>query len=635
MDNLIKAEDLYAEISVLNKEEIIEILQSEGINITGTLRTLRTRLRDFVNERREPNKRMNIDFPVIETEDKETESENENLPIFPPVPQSIPQQSFDDEVMRLFNINVQTNPLSRSTVQFTTRPLNETLIYQTSQTTANLNTATSVTVSSQTIPSISVGQPISPQVTLPLPTLPQISVTQVPPLESQLNQSNIMANNLNPNATQFNPHFYPHNTMLNQQNSENLVTANWNNNVPNLNIGQLFNQFMQFLQISNPTNIPFSQMRSETFQTRPPENISQTNYQLPQGFQPNLLPTTNNAQFSTNPLPVPPGFCLPQASFIPQVPSFLQPQNSEIISPKRILYISTALEKRKIFFSGKPGNDPNRFIDYLKECQTTMGITDLEIYNSLPVILHGEALNWFRLNKENFPTLDLFYKALIRQYCVKNFQDRLMHEAYARQQAKNESITSFVTNIRLIFKQMNPPLSLERQIDIACGNLNPNYIPHVRRSQITSFDQLIDEGKEIELNVEKIRNYKGPPNPSTTVVKSAAWPKKPEKQESGTKKPNSSNEIAATKETKPKNKNPEKQETKQKNYDTAIKKSPSGSKLENMPNRGECFKCRQEGHIFKDCPNSAVYKYFCYSCGKGNVTVVKCPNCKDKKKENQ
>ena len=53
-----------------------------------------------------------------------------------------------------------------------------------------------------------------------------------------------------------------------------------------------------------------------------------------------------------------------------------------------------------------------------------MVITFCEIYNSLPVVLHGEALDWFRLNKSNFPTLLEFSQALITQYSVKNYQDK-------------------------------------------------------------------------------------------------------------------------------------------------------------------------------------------------------------------
>ena len=109
---------------------------------------------------------------------------------------------------------------------------------------------------------------------------------------------------------------------------------------------------------------------------------------------------------------------IPQHGFSRNFPIFPEPG---VVSPKRMSYISSALEKRKIFFSGKQGSDPLRFIEYLKECATTMAITDGEIYNSLPVVLHGEALDWFRLNKNNFPTLEQFFQALISQYCVKNF----------------------------------------------------------------------------------------------------------------------------------------------------------------------------------------------------------------------
>lgn len=200
-----------------------------------------------------------------------------------------------------------------------------------------------------------------------------------------------------------------------------------------------------------------------------------------------------------------------------------------------------------------------------------------------------------------------------------------MHEAYARQQGKNEPITTFLTNIRLILNQMNPKLPLERQLDIAYNNLNPNFIPYIRRSHIKSFEDLTDEGKEIELNLEKIKNYKGAPNPSTALVKNAAWPKKSNiKVERKDNCPNK-DEISATKVSADSAKKIQEKTENKKTTDA----------LEDMPNIGECYKCRQLGHNFKDCENEAKFRIFCFLCGKGKVTTPKCPNCKDRIKKNE
>ena len=82
------------------------------------------------------------------------------------------------------------------------------------------------------------------------------------------------------------------------------------------------------------------------------------------------------------------------------------------------------------------------------------------------------------------------------------------------------------------------------------------------------------------------------------------------------------------------NKDSAKQKPKTSENEHPQKRKPENSELDDLPNVGECFKCRQVGHVFKDCLNSAIYKYFCYSCGTGNFTAIKCPNCKDRKKEN-
>ena len=172
---------------------------------------------------------------------------------------------------------------------------------------------------------------------------------------------------------------------------------------------------------------------------------------------------------------------------------------------------------------------------------------------------------------------------------------------------------------------MKSILPLERQLYIAYSNLNPNFIPYIRRSHIKSFEDLTDEGKKTELNLEEIKNYKGPPNPSLALVKNAAWTKK-----SFTKSEQKNNSVRKD------------EVSAIKNSDSAIKNTPKQPKpqpknidLADMPNINECFKCRQLGHTFKDCVNEAKYRIFCFSCGKGKVTSPKCPNCKNRVKKNE
>lgn len=179
---------------------------------------------------------------------------------------------------------------------------------------------------------------------------------------------------------------------------------------------------------------------------------------------------------------------------------------------------------------------------------------------------------------------------------------------------------------------MSPKLALERQLDICCNNLKPNYIPYIKRSRIDSFEKLTEEGKEIEEGLEKIKNYKGAPNPANTLIKNSAWPRKPpQKNDNAKKKTSEKEEIAAIKSES--NKKPQKPQKPPADDRTKMEKPQNDNEeVDFMPKEGACYRCRLEGHRFKDCENPAKYKYFCYRCGKGKVTVVKCPNCKDRKK---
>lgn len=388
-------------------------------------------------------------------------------------------------------------------------------------------------------------------------------------------------------------------------------------------INFVFQEFCKFLNFPNngqADNSNFLQPNSQQFLPLPPNITQQTSinqpFQMPQNCA-NTTQHTNNTH----------------------MPQFLAYANNapNSIDPKRMSYISQAIEKRKVFFNGKQGSDPHRFLVYLNECITSMGITQAEVYNCLPVVLHGEALDWFRINKTKLPNFEAFSKALVSNFSVKNYQNKLIYEALARQQGKNEPITTFITNIRLIFNQMEPQLPESRQIDIACNNLNPNYIQQIRRSHIKSFEDLIDEGKDVENNLDKIKNYKGPPNPSTALLKSAAWPKKSSERANITKKAPEKDELAATKSDKGTANNNTRKPKKESSSDkhTATNTKTTECDITDMPNAGECYKCRQQGHLFKDCPNESKLKFYCYRCGKGKVTVVKCPNCKDRKGKNE
>ena len=505
MDDLIKCDDVGRLINKMSKETLEAILTSENLSAFGTKKELKTRLRNFVNDRRDASARDTTIFDdSLDTTNNETQhnveqpqqsAENPQQPLetnrqtqevgSEPPSENLPtDRPFDTAMKNLFAQGSHVRetldslpPMSRSTTHLTSAPLPEMPSTSHIYTNANLPTDP-VTTSSEPL----------------YPNLSQFSS------EPSSNVNVTQSSTLNANAGQF----QPSNASFGQQNVPILTRQNSvpQNNVPqnqtlyNNDINRLFVEFCKFLQFSNqsqpnqpqiPQNQQFLPLQSDI--TQQTHNIPQSSvnttpiqslvYNIPQ----NTLNTTHTQPHQ-------------QANF---------PQPS--IDPKRMSYISQSIEKRKVYFNGKQGSDPHRFLEYLNECLTILGITHSEIYNCLPVVLHGEALDWFRINKSNMNTFEKISKALISNFSVKNYQDKLLYEALARQQGKNEPITTFVTNIRLIFNQMEPKLPHSRQLDITCNNLNPNYIQQIKRSQIKTFEDLIDEGNDVENNLEKIKSY--------------------------------------------------------------------------------------------------------------------------------
>ena len=130
-----------------------------------------------------------------------------------------------------------------------------------------------------------------------------------------------------------------------------------------------------------------------------------------------------------------------------------------MVDVKRVTFITSALEKKKITFSGKPNSDPDRFLLLLNEFKSSIGISDGELFCSITSALSGQALEWFRLNK-SIRTFYEFSMALKRDFRVDNYQDKLLQQAYARRQGKNEPIMSFITSLRSIFVNMDPELPI-------------------------------------------------------------------------------------------------------------------------------------------------------------------------------
>lgn len=642
------SQDLAADLAELQIADLQDLCQEVGLDHKGNSAHLRSRLKRYVESRRaEPWTLLQPPPPI---------------PPPPPFPSS-----------SLFSQFQPSGNLSNPTLSTS----NWSTVFAPSTIPPTVNNANQTTNTAHSSPVISGSAPNTITVT----------TSNTSPVQSTIFQANLPNNNTSAQySTQINPPTSnPVNTqipatttyanianLLQQQSSNASMHPNISQNMSNLPMAptfqqssvpqqqtqnlqmlmhnfNIFMQFMDFMQWRNqqPPVVPNLPINYNAAQTNPsfinPSSVVNQTNTAPPGF-PTIGTTHQNLDLS----------CF-------ETQNQQQPFKIDV---KRISYISSSLEKRKIFFSGRQGSDAYRFITYLEETARFMGLTEEELFCCLPIVLTSEALEWFRLEEKKLANFANFKRSFLEHYSIPYYQDRLMEEARNRTQAKSEPILSYITCLRIIFDKMNPHLSLSRQLDIACQNLNPTFSMQINRDRICTFEDLLNAGKQVEIKLLNIRKYKDPPSPDTALLANAAWhPPKSEQVQKRTpsQSKNSKSNTAATTEsecatiktegTKKPKKLPKQSiktsETKSippvsntelstPNNVASNPKPPSPPKFQHpeMPRFGECFKCRQPGHRFSDCRYKRVFRIFCYSCGKANVTSSRCPACLKKKEEN-
>ena len=423
---------------------------------------------------------------------------------------------------------------------------------------------------------------------------------------------------------------------------------------------ELFKQFCQFMQMNmqnRQTNtdpqLAIGSRKETTVPVAPGAPFYPWSYtmQNPNQEYPSMIREQNfSAPFLDSAIPM-------RTRQQPLVPQASQPVRYKV-DIKRISHISQALERRKNFFSGRPGSDPHKFMAHLEESARFMGLSEDEIFCCLPVVLQHEALEWYRLEENGLQNFQQFKTRFLEHHKVPYFQDRLAEEARLRTQGKDESIQAYVTCLRLIFEQLRPKLPLDRQLDRAVQNLNPKYALQINRQEVNSFEDLLILGKQVEVKLHNISHYNEPPPPSQALLSNAAYypsgqqnepktPKKPKDSPKKTHPQNTKGELAAVIDSKPKQGKSKGESGEQKQRKERVfvnsqaepiqKSSPKTApdvEYGVMPNPGECFKCRRQGHKMTDCTFRARFRLYCYGCGRANTIKPNCASCKKVKQEN-
>ena len=105
----------------------------------------------------------------------------------------------------------------------------------------------------------------------------------------------------------------------------------------------------------------------------------------------------------------------------------------------------------------------------------------------------------------------------------KRFQQRLVSEAQARTQGREELVRDYIVCSFTILSKFEEPWDDERQLEHIYQNMLPELQHLVPREKVTDIDKLVELAREADALKEAERNYKPPPTPDYSLLPKVAY----------------------------------------------------------------------------------------------------------------
>lgn len=240
-------------------------------------------------------------------------------------------------------------------------------------------------------------------------------------------------------------------------------------------------------------------------------------------------------------------------------------------------------------FLGDSSYSVNAFIERVNELKEARNATDDDLYRHAIDFFKGDALIWFRANREYVSDWCELVLLLKRTFQSPFYQEELLSEAKSRTQGHNESVLIFISVMQNLFNRLPNKISEYEKIMIITKNLQPYYQRAVCRDVFTSISDLVNVLRVIERTKINCDRFQEPKTLVNSIEPDLAY---------------RSNESSQATENLNEMKN---------------------SNTSNTP-KMRCWNCRETGHLFRLC-SMPKQRLFCYKCGRFGVTSKDC-SCK-------
>lgn len=238
------------------------------------------------------------------------------------------------------------------------------------------------------------------------------------------------------------------------------------------------------------------------------------------------------------------------------------------------------------------GSSLSNFLERIDELSSARGVNKQQLFSSAVEFFSGNALTWFRANRDSIHSWDDLVAALKNTFLPADYDFSLWNEIRNRTQGSEEKVSIFVANMEGLFKRLSTrPTEAERIVYIR-RNLQPYLQQRLGLQTIQTVSELSQICRQLEDIQHRTQQFREPPAVSQAIEPDLAY-----------HRPRPATRIAAV--------------------DAESDHIEAVGPSTRTPIK--CWNCGQPGHRSANCPD--VRRTHCYRCGKPNVTTRNCPKC--------
>ena len=162
------------------------------------------------------------------------------------------------------------------------------------------------------------------------------------------------------------------------------------------------------------------------------------------------------------------------------------------------------------------GKDPVAFLERVEELKHAYGLTGQQLLNGLSELLRGDALLWYRNNREQWHTWEEFGTDFRDYYLPRRCRAKLIREIQGRLQAADEPYRKFATELATMRRAGG--YSTEDQLDLLYENMHPRYKLYIPRERLYRAGDLLRRANDIEDLEAQCQERQKTPKPTNTAA---------------------------------------------------------------------------------------------------------------------